>query len=59
MFDRLQQWLHRLVVSVPREVSVCEFECHEQQCLMGDWQHCARRMGRLSDQTDRKEESSR
>jgi hypothetical protein len=44
MFDGLQQWLHRLVVAVPEELSVCEFDCHEPNCRMGDWACCRHRM---------------
>lgn len=56
MIDRLQQWLHRLIVQVPGEVSVCEFECHKQQCLQGDWQRCTRRLRGLSERAARKEQ---
>jgi hypothetical protein len=54
MIDKLQEWLHRLVVSVPREVAVCEFDCHKAQCRMGDWQRCKRRLNGLSNQPVRR-----
>jgi hypothetical protein len=45
MFDRVQQWLHQLVIAVPGEVSVCEFDCDRTECRFGDWVSCRRRLG--------------
>ncbi len=42
---RAGRWLeHQLVEEVPDDVALCEFGCRKDQCLMGEWAHCERRL---------------
>ena len=36
--------MDELVQSVPEEDSVCEFGCRKQQCTVGEWSTCERRL---------------
>ena len=44
MFGKLFQWLKLPVTEVPDDIAVCEFECGETECRMGEWKLCERRL---------------
>jgi hypothetical protein len=45
LFRRIRESLSRRLVSrVPDEMSCCEFECRQTQCLEGEWEHCRQRL---------------
>ena len=56
-FARLYRWLKgHIVVEVPAESAVCEFDCRKEQCRYDDWATCQRRlshMGELLPKPDR------
>jgi len=44
MFGKLLNWIRFPVARVPDDIAVCEFDCHKQECLLHDWEHCERRL---------------
>jgi len=44
MFDNLLHLFKKPVTSVPEDIAVCEFECNETECRLGDWDRCERRL---------------
>ena len=47
MLDNLLERFRNLVRTVPEEMTVCEFDCVETECRMGDWTRCTRRLREL------------
>jgi hypothetical protein len=44
---RSRQWLKRQIIrEVPEDSELCEFDCRKQQCAMGEWATCDRRLRR-------------
>ncbi len=44
-FRKLRRWLaDQIVQDVPEEISACEFNCLKQDCRMGEWEKCERRL---------------
>ena len=42
---RSWQWVKSQVVGeVPKESELCEFDCRKQQCALGEWATCERRL---------------
>jgi curli biogenesis system outer membrane secretion channel CsgG len=38
-------WLRdQIVQPVPESSALCEFDCRKQQCTMGEWENCDRRL---------------
>ncbi len=47
---KAKHWLmDQLVQDVPDDLALCEFGCRKQQCRMGEWEHCERRLQDLQD----------
>jgi hypothetical protein len=44
MFTNMFRWLKIAVSEVPEDIAVCEFDCAETECRVGDWEHCKRRL---------------
>jgi hypothetical protein len=44
MFRRLFEWFSSRVAEAPEDVSACEFDCRQRDCLHGDWERCERRL---------------
>ncbi len=43
--QRIWRWFQRQIVqSVPEDTALCEFDCRKQQCTMGEWESCDRRI---------------
>jgi len=43
--QRLWRWIKNQVVQdVPKDISVCEFDCRKEQCLQDEWETCERRL---------------
>ena len=39
------QWVKSQIVGeVPKETELCEFDCRKQQCVLGEWANCDRRL---------------
>jgi len=48
-FARLWRWLkNQLVVEVPAESAVCEFDCRKEQCRYDEWATCQRRLSYMT-----------
>jgi hypothetical protein len=48
-FRRLWQRIkNRIVQEVPEESAVCEFDCPKDQCTVGEWKACERRVNKGS-----------
>ena len=44
-FSRARNWLRDPIVQpVPEGSALCEFHCRKQQCTMGEWESCDRRL---------------
>jgi len=42
---RLWQWIKNQVIQpAPDDITICEFDCRKQQCALGEWQSCDRRL---------------
>lgn len=52
MFGKLLKWIKIPVMDVPDDIAVCEFDCDETECLLGDWRHCERRLKALESQQE-------
>ena len=47
---KAKRWLkEQIVEDVPDSVALCEFGCRKQQCCMGEWEHCERRLKDVED----------
>jgi hypothetical protein len=47
---RAKRWLKdRIVEDVPDRLALCEFGCRKQQCRMGEWEGCKRRLQDVQD----------
>ncbi len=47
---KAKRWLKdQLVEEVPDSLALCEFGCRKQQCRMGEWETCERRLQHLQD----------
>jgi hypothetical protein len=44
MFDKLLHLFRNPVAEVPEDIAVCEFDCEETECRLGDWDRCERRL---------------
>ena len=33
-----------VIQDVPEDIQFCEFECRKEQCIMGDWEKCEKRL---------------
>ena len=43
-----KRWLgDQLIEDVPDSLALCEFGCRKQQCRMGEWEQCERRLRHL------------
>lgn len=40
----LFDWFTNWVAKSPEELSVCEFDCRETECKLGDWEVCEQRL---------------
>jgi len=40
--------LGQFVGEVPEEDALCEFDCRKPQCIVGEWENCARRLQRAA-----------
>ena len=41
----LWQWVKdQIVQEVPKDIALCEFDCRQTQCAMGEWETCAHRL---------------
>ena len=48
-FARLFRWLKgQIVVEVPPENAVCEFDCRKEQCRYDEWASCERRLSYMA-----------
>ncbi len=46
---RLWDWAKsQIVQEVPEDIMICEFDCRERQCAMGDWAVCDRRLNQAA-----------
>ncbi len=44
-FIRLWRWIKdQIVRDVPKDIAPCEFDCRKEQCTMGEWETCERRL---------------
>jgi len=44
-FYRLwQRFINKVIQEAPEDIQLCEFDCRESQCAMGDWGKCERRL---------------
>jgi len=44
-FVRLCRWVwDQIIGDVPNEIALCEFDCRKEQCAMGEWETCDRRL---------------
>jgi hypothetical protein len=44
-FIRLWRWVEgQIAQEVPKDIALCEFDCRKEQCTMGEWQTCERRL---------------
>jgi hypothetical protein len=40
-------WLKaQIFQEVPKEIELCEFDCRKEQCALGEWETCDRRLHR-------------
>ena len=47
---KAKRWLKdRIVEDVPDSLAWCEFGCRKQQCRMGEWEGCKRRLQDVRD----------
>lgn len=45
---RCWRWLKsQWVRDVPEELAYCEYQCATNQCYLGEWERCQRRMGTI------------
>ncbi len=48
-FYRLwQRFKDKVIQEAPEDIQLCEFDCHELECAMGDWEKCERRLRSLA-----------
>jgi hypothetical protein len=44
-FYRLwQRFRNKVIQDVPEDIQLCEFDCHNLECAMGDWEKCEKRL---------------
>ena len=44
-FYRLwQRFRNKVIQDAPEDIQLCEFDCQQSQCAMGDWEKCERRL---------------
>lgn len=49
LLARFWRWLRdQIIQPVPQESAVCEFDCRKQQCSMGEWANCDRRLNKAA-----------
>ena len=42
---RFRQWVKgQIVQEVPKGIELCEFDCRKEQCAVGEWETCDRRL---------------
>jgi hypothetical protein len=39
-----QRFRNMIIQDVPEDYQMCEFECHNAECITGDWEKCERRL---------------
>ncbi len=45
LLARSLQWIKgQLFTEVPKEIELCEFDCRKEQCTLGEWETCDRRL---------------
>ena len=44
LFRSWQWFKSQIVGEVPKENELCEFDCRKQQCAVGEWATCDRRL---------------
>ena len=43
-FYRLwQRLINKVIQDAPEDIQLCEFDCRELECSMGDWENCEKR----------------
>jgi len=48
--SRISKWLKgAIIVNVPEDIALCEYDCSKEQCLQGEWKTCKRRLQNLSE----------
>jgi hypothetical protein len=48
-FNRLWRWVKdQIVQDVSKESAICEFDCRKEQCTMGEWETCERRLDKAA-----------
>jgi hypothetical protein len=55
MIDQFMRWLSKSIPEVPEEISVCEFDCRETECMMENWETCPRRLEGISQKKENRE----
>jgi len=45
LFKRFRCWVRdQIVQDLPEDIVLCEFDCRKEQCTMGEWERCERRL---------------
>ncbi len=43
--SQASNWIKsQIVQEVPDDIALCEFDCSKEQCCMGEWETCERRL---------------
>jgi hypothetical protein len=46
---RFGRWLRdQIVQDVPEDIALCELDCRKEQCEMGEWKGCERRLSKAA-----------
>ena len=46
---RIWRWLrNQIVQEVPEDSALCEFDCRKDQCTVGEWESCDRRLNKAA-----------
>ena len=46
---RFWRWLRdQIIQEVPEDSALCEFDCRKEQCTMGEWESCERRLNKAA-----------
>lgn len=41
--------MSHLIQTVPEDSAICEFDCNKPECSQHEWQHCKRRLERITE----------
>jgi hypothetical protein len=48
-FKRFGRWVRdQIIQDVPEGTAVCELDCRKEQCEMGEWEGCERRLNKAA-----------